>query len=918
MSQPQRRSSRQPSRLDGEEELEERKSDGTVSDGESSTEEEESAASSSRPRTSAAGGAEAAHNIQVLCRFRPESAREVAERAAAQMAAAANGEPPPRESFVDYTPDGRACSVTLEGKTSATYTFDRVFGPDATQNDVFEAVGRHAVEGVLDGFNSAVLSFGQTSSGKTFTMVGPGFDGRDLGTSSAAASGVGGADLGLPAAGPYVEQDPGLIPRIMQSLFSRIAVLESDDVEYAVRCSYIEIYLENVRDLLNPLPERNQPNGGVPRAPSLTIRQDAQRGMLLPDATEVPLLSLADLFAVLRLGARHRKVASTKANDVSSRSHAILLVSVLRRAPPSQGGSRTSQLYLADLAGSEKVEKTEVAGLNLTEANRINQGLLSLGQVIQALVKQGQHPNRTVHIPYRNSRLTRLLSNSIGGNSRTFMLLACSPSPVNLRETLSTLRFGDALKQIKNRSVRNAELSAAELKALLLATQTENEQLKQRIKALEKELRRGTTATAAGATTARDELSMTPRPAPSSTSSSPSPNPKPSPSEELARQERLMQQQEQKLQARHDAEEDKELQRWQEDQLQMQQARQAWTVEEPSSASVSSASSSASSSLLEASPRLSPSPISSASCASSALSLSLSPCPPSPSPLGGHPLDFTEAEVFVPPSLLIRPSRARNTAGDVRQLLLSFICPLSKKVMADPVVALDGLTYERSAIAAYFAAPAAQPLQAIAMMTAAGGKAPAPQQLPLCSPITGQLLASKQLVPNVLLARLIRQFYPELAARRGYSFNPATGISPPMGMGVGAAGALLDPPYLSILPQAVLSYLAEWLDARSLVRLGQTSRELLQGVASEQRVWKLLVFRMRWPFDADAVAKLGGSAKAYYRQQALQRCIANGGLAKYGRESNAPSLWKTQLGKGGLYLAAPPTAALAANSARQS
>ena len=165
--------------------------------------------------------------------------------------------------------------------------------------------------------------------------------------------------------------------------------------------------------------------------------------MLLPDATEVPLHSLSDVYEVLKLGGKHRKVASTKANDVSSRSHAILLVT-LQRTNVITRVNRISQLYLVDLAGSEKVSKTEVTDLNLVEAQKINAGLLALGQVIQALVAQSLAPRKTVYVPYRNSKLTRLLSNCVGGNSRTSLLINCSPSLFNLQETISTLRFGSA------------------------------------------------------------------------------------------------------------------------------------------------------------------------------------------------------------------------------------------------------------------------------------------------------------------------------------------------------------------------------------------------------------------------------------------------------------------------------------------
>ena len=283
-------------------------------------------------------------------------------------------------------------------------------------------------------------------SGKTYSMLGPGFDGSNVSVANEA-----------------VLADPGLIPRVMQSLFAKGVEIESENKgSFTFRASYIEIYLEQVKDLLNP----NTANENS----SLDIRSDKENGLQLPDATEVPLYNLLDVFDLLRRGAKHRKVAATskqwfgspllfllfywdcvscmycecdvnlESNAFSSRSHAIFIVTVSSRQ--SAGVTKTSQLYLCDLAGSEKVKKTEVEGLQLTEAAKINRGLLALGNVISQLcLCSNLPPQKRPHIPYRDSKLTRLLQNCIGGNAHTSLIINCSPSEYNAPETLSTLRF---------------------------------------------------------------------------------------------------------------------------------------------------------------------------------------------------------------------------------------------------------------------------------------------------------------------------------------------------------------------------------------------------------------------------------------------------------------------------------------------
>ena len=380
--------------------------------------------------------------IRVICRFRPQNKIEDGK--------------------------GGTCCVQFLSPTTLKvggheFVFDRVFDGSCTQTDIFEQV-KPAVKDVLGGYNATIFCYGQTSSGKTFTMQGPDIDNPAL---------------------------RGIIPRIVEDIFVEIAAAASD-VEFVISASYLEIYLEKIRDLLDP------------KKDNLSVREDRIKGIYVQDMTEVYVQNTTEVFEVIRVGQHNRAISPTGMNAESSRSHSVFLLNV--RATDRRTDSKSSgRLYLVDLAGSEKVGKTGASGTTLEEAKMINKSLSALGLVIKALTEgKGQH------VPYRDSKLTRLLQESLGGNARTTLIINCSPSSYNEDETLSTLRFGARAKTIKNKVKANVERSPAELRALLNKAEAEIARLKAIIKAGGKcspaDLGESTAATAAEGSASGEEL----------------------------------------------------------------------------------------------------------------------------------------------------------------------------------------------------------------------------------------------------------------------------------------------------------------------------------------------------------------------------------------------------------------------------
>ncbi|KAK9446618.1 P-loop containing nucleoside triphosphate hydrolase protein [Limtongia smithiae] len=367
---------------------------------------------------------ESSSSIKVVARFRPQNASENAKGG---------------EAIVDFVGDN---TIVLGSKElDGSFTFDRVFGMNSEQSDVFEYSIRSTVDDILNGYNGTVFAYGQTGSGKSFTMMGPTIDGNLR----------------------------GIIPRIIEQIFA--SILQSPaEIEYTVRVSYMEIYMERIKDLLRPAND------------NLPIHEDKLKGVYVKGLREIYVSSVDEVYEVMREGAAARAVASTNMNMESSRSHSIFAVAISQKNTET-GSSKSGQLFLVDLAGSEKVGKTGASGQVLEEAKKINKSLSALGMVINALTD-----GKSTHVPYRDSKLTRILQESLGGNSRTTLIVNCSPSSYNDQETLSTLRFGVRAKNIKNKPKINAELSPAELKIQLRKAQAQNATYAQYIASIEKEL----------------------------------------------------------------------------------------------------------------------------------------------------------------------------------------------------------------------------------------------------------------------------------------------------------------------------------------------------------------------------------------------------------------------------------------------
>lgn len=275
----------------------------------------------------------------------------------------------------------------------------------------------------MDGYNATIFAYGQTSSGKTYTMEGASIDDPTL---------------------------RGIIPRTATEIFNNVMAAD-ENMEFIVKVSYIEIYMERIRDLLDPYKSKV----------NLQVREDAQRGIFVEGMTEVCVTSDEELLCAMKDGAANRAVAATGMNEGSSRSHSVFMVTLYQRNLENQA-TKAGKMYLVDLAGSEMVRKTGASGKQLEEAKTINKSLSALGMVINALTD-----SNASHIPYRDSKLTRVLQESLGGNSRTALVINVSPSSYNAPETLSTLRFGNRAKSIKNKAVVNEQRSVEEYKLLL-------------------------------------------------------------------------------------------------------------------------------------------------------------------------------------------------------------------------------------------------------------------------------------------------------------------------------------------------------------------------------------------------------------------------------------------------------------------
>ncbi|XP_075982053.1 kinesin-like protein 68D isoform X2 [Anticarsia gemmatalis] len=318
------------------------------------------------------------------------------------------------EEVVKVWPERGGVQVYNPKGQDKLFTYDAAYDCTADTQTIYDEMVRPLVASVLDGFNGCVFAYGQTGTGKTHTMEG-------------------------------TAEHEGVIPRAFRHIWAHIENSASPDVTHLVSCSYIELYLEDVRDLL------------AKDCKKLTIRGQELNGFYIPEMTSVVCKSAAEMVRVMRAGNRNRAAGRTDMNEHSSRSHAVFLVTI-ETAHRKTNRIRVGKLNLVDLAGSERQRKTGASAERLREASRINQALSSLGNVISALAENSPH------VPYRDSKLTRILQDSLGGNSKTIMIANIGPASYNYDETITTLRYAHRAKAIKNKPVRNEDPKDAKLR----------------------------------------------------------------------------------------------------------------------------------------------------------------------------------------------------------------------------------------------------------------------------------------------------------------------------------------------------------------------------------------------------------------------------------------------------------------------
>ncbi|XP_065351986.1 osmotic avoidance abnormal protein 3 [Cloeon dipterum] len=356
--------------------------------------------------------------VKVVVRCRPMNAKEV------DMGC---------KNVVNMDPVCCTCYLSNPNEPSAphkAFRFDGVYDATSTTENVYNEVAYPLIEGVPEGYNCTIFAYGQTGCGKSFTMQGP----------------------------KEPASQRGIIPRALEQLFEAAAVSEA---KFLLTASFLEIHNEEIRDLLNPANQKNR----------LELREHPEKGVYVHDLSSHPVHSKNQCVDLMERGWALRAVGATLMNADSSRSHCIFCVNVERMDVLSDGSSgvRRGKLNLVDLAGSERQAKTGATGDRLKEATKINLSLSALGNVISALVD-----GRTRHVPYRDSKLTRLLQDSLGGNTKTLMVACLSPADYNYDETLSTLRYAHRAKSIENKPRINEDPKDAVIRQY----QTEIEQLK--------------------------------------------------------------------------------------------------------------------------------------------------------------------------------------------------------------------------------------------------------------------------------------------------------------------------------------------------------------------------------------------------------------------------------------------------------
>ncbi|KAF1796402.1 hypothetical protein V8B55DRAFT_1029637 [Mucor lusitanicus] len=410
-------------------------------------------------------------NIKVVVRCRPMNAREIARGAVGLIRM--DGD----QTIISRPPDQR---TGKESEDVKAFTFDKSYWSAdkndpryADQQTVYNDMGEELLDHAFDGYNCCIFAYGQTGSGKSYSMMGYG-------------------------------EDIGIIPRTCSELFNRITINSQPNLTYRVEVSYIEIYNEKVRDLLNP---KNKGN--------LKVREHPSLGPYVEDLSRLVVTSFADIEHLMDEGNKARTVAATNMNETSSRSHAVFTLFLTQKRLDDLTKLETekvARISLVDLAGSERANSTGATGARLKEGANINRSLTTLGKVIAGLAEQSSQEGKRgkkkeVFIPYRDSVLTWLLKDSLGGNSKTAMIAAISQADYD--ETLSTLRYADQAKRIKNKAIVNEDPNAKLIRDL----KDELDQLRDRLRTYAPEEVEQLTATSAYKTTTTGSTSASRLPA---------------------------------------------------------------------------------------------------------------------------------------------------------------------------------------------------------------------------------------------------------------------------------------------------------------------------------------------------------------------------------------------------------------------
>ncbi|XP_032596790.1 kinesin-like protein unc-104 isoform X10 [Drosophila grimshawi] len=367
-------------------------------------------------------------SVKVAVRVRPFNSREIGRESKCiiEMTGATTAITNPK------VPPNTSESVKRFNFDYSYWSHDPRDSDFSTQSMVYKDIGEEMLQHSFDGYNVCIFAYGQTGAGKSYTMMGR-----------------------------QEEQQEGIIPMICKDLFGRIQDTENDELKYSVEVSYMEIYCERVRDLLNP---KNKGN--------LRVREHPLLGPYVEDLSKLAVTDYQDIHDLIDEGNKARTVAATNMNETSSRSHAVFTIFFTQRRHDTMTDlftEKVSKISLVDLAGSERADSTGAKGTRLKEGANINKSLTTLGKVISALAEvasKKKNSKKADFIPYRDSALTWLLRENLGGNSKTAMIAAISPADINYDETLSTLRYADRAKQIVCKAVVNEDANAKLIREL--------------------------------------------------------------------------------------------------------------------------------------------------------------------------------------------------------------------------------------------------------------------------------------------------------------------------------------------------------------------------------------------------------------------------------------------------------------------